>query len=132
MKLVNLTGHTVTLLGNGDPKEFHPSGTLVRLREKEISHTILEGIKIKTIEYENQDMRSWPSPSPDTLYIVSYMIARSAPERDDLVFPFDLVRKPGGVIIGCRSFAKIYKAESIEVHPDNDESIRPIQQTITD
>lgn len=110
MQFVNLTGHTITLLNGNDPVEFLPSGTIVRLREKIVSHEIVEDVKIKSVEYETDGRESWPQPRDGILYIVSYMIAQSvAKERDDLVFPFDLVRKPGGVIIGCRSFARIAK-----------------------
>lgn len=98
------------MLNGDDPVEYPPSGTIVRLKEKTISTEQLDGVKLKTVEYDVDGKESWPQPRPNTLFIVSYMIANSAKERDDLVFPFDLVRKPGGVIIGCRSFAKIAKS----------------------
>lgn len=106
-EFVNLTGHVVTLLSNGDPREFRPSGTIIRLKERELHSEYIDSVRVKTVEYETDGSESWPSPREDTLFIVSYMIAKAATWRDDLVFPFDLIRKPGGVIVGCRSFARV-------------------------
>ncbi len=103
---VNLTGHTVSLLGT-DRVDFEPSGTVIRLKEKELDSSIYnDSVKVKTIEYETSGEDSWPPQRPDTYYIVSYIIAKAS-QRPDFIFPFDMVRKPGGVIVGCRSFGRV-------------------------
>jgi hypothetical protein len=48
-----------------------------------------------------------PDPQPHTVLIVSRIVAEAAPDRDDLVFPDDLVRDTEGRVIGCRAFARI-------------------------
>lgn len=119
MEFVNLTGHSVALLTNEDPIIYEPSGTIIRLRERVIAVDTSNAVKVKTVEYETDGKDSWPQPRPNVLYIVSYMIARAADWREDLVFPFDLVRKPGGVIVGCRSFARIPRHTEASTNSSN-------------
>lgn len=107
MQFVNLTAHSVSLLNGQEPIEFPPSGTIIRLKEKVLETNIENQVKIKTVIYEADGADSWPQPRIGVLFIVSYMVAKAAPHRSDFIFPFDLVRKPGGVIVGCRSFARI-------------------------
>lgn len=107
MQFVNLTAHSVMLLNGQEPQEFPPSGTIIRLKEKVLTTENEGSVKIKTVVYESDNSDSWPQPRNDVLFIVSYMVAKAAPHRSDFIFPFDLVRKPGGVIVGCRSFARI-------------------------
>lgn len=106
MQFINLTAHSVYLLNGQEPIEFQPSGTIIRLKEKVLLTEEENHVKIKTVVYESDNSDSWPTPRLDTLFIVSYMVAKAS-DRPDFIFPFDLVRKPGGVIVGCRSFARI-------------------------
>lgn len=48
-----------------------------------------------------------PPPEPDTLRVVSRIVAEAHPDRDDLVFPDDLVRDETGQVIGCRSLSRL-------------------------
>ena len=44
-----------------------------------------------------------PDPVPGTVYIVARVVAAQAPERDDLVWPDDLIRGDRGRVVGCRA-----------------------------
>ena len=50
------------------------------------------------------DVVDLPAPAPDTLYIVSRLVATAA-NRDDLVVPNGIVRDDNGNIIGCKSLS---------------------------
>lgn len=39
-------------------------------------------------------------------YIVSRQVAEAAPDRDDLIFPDQIVYGPGGEKLGCQAFAQ--------------------------
>ena len=44
-----------------------------------------------------------PDPVPGTVHIVARVVAAQAPERDDLVWPDDLIRGDRGRVVGCRA-----------------------------
>lgn len=44
-----------------------------------------------------------PDPVPGTVHIVARVVAAQAPERDDLVWPDDLIRDDQGRVVGCRA-----------------------------
>ena len=44
-----------------------------------------------------------PDPVPGTVHIVARVVAAQAPERDDLVWPDDLIRDDRGRVVGCRA-----------------------------
>ncbi|MGW5440576.1 hypothetical protein [Nocardia asteroides] len=49
-----------------------------------------------------------PPPHPDTILIVSRILAAAHPDRTDLVFPLHEVRDPEGNIIGCRALGSFH------------------------
>lgn len=48
-----------------------------------------------------------PEPKPYTYYIVSKMLAKACPEREDLIFPGTLVRDESGDVVGCIDFSRV-------------------------
>ena len=44
-----------------------------------------------------------PDPVPGTVHIVARVVAAQAPERDDLVWPDDLIRGDRGRVVGRRA-----------------------------
>ena len=52
------------------------------------------------------DVYDLPSPQPDTIYIVSRLVAE-ATRREDLYIVDDAVRDENGRIIGCRALASV-------------------------
>ncbi|MFC0903824.1 hypothetical protein ACFHWD_03850 [Clostridium sp. MT-14] len=53
------------------------------------------------------DIENLPEPQPDTIFVVSSIVAQAAQNRDDLFIPDDTVRDENGRIIGCRALARI-------------------------
>ncbi|WP_123788534.1 hypothetical protein [Phytoactinopolyspora halophila] len=47
-----------------------------------------------------------PPPGPSQLLVVSELVARTAIDRNDLVFPYGHVRDSTGRVIGCRALAR--------------------------
>ena len=66
----------------------------------------LFSIKINSTSFGEVD--GLPEPQEGTIFIVSALVAQALKgARDDLVVPDDTVRDDRGVIIGCKSFARV-------------------------
>ena len=111
MRLVNLTPHAITIIGDDGAVTVPPSGTVARVASETcvIDQIVVDGITISV------DTASWmwfgpvlglPDPEPDTLYIVSRSVLSAKPDRADLVTPGELVRDAQGTIVGCRGLSK--------------------------
>lgn len=62
-------------------------------------------IPVVTMEYGESE--GLPEPAAGRVLIVSQLVCRAYPGRDDLLFPVDFVRNSKGDIVGCRGFAKV-------------------------
>lgn len=109
LAIVNLTAHEVVVMSSGPASaEFRPSGQVARLRERTTPSDPIRTnrCEIPTITVAYQDIvDDLPDPRPDTVYIVSRVLA-AAVHRTDLVFPADEVLDAAGRIIGCRSLGR--------------------------
>lgn len=75
-------------------------------------------VPILSIDYSAPD--NLPPKVPGTYYIVSRLVADMAPpDRDDLVYPYELVRNDAKQIIGCRSFARFNHIRALNAQPSN-------------
>lgn len=108
MTFVNLTGHDVYLYANNKLKEvIAASEVTVRVQPIVESFDDVEGVRVSTVSYQPDQRYLLPPNKPETFYIVSYMIANFfKATRQDLVYPFDIVRGNGGKVIGCQGFAR--------------------------
>jgi len=108
MKIVNTTPHSVVLIVNNERIVIPTSNLLIRLKEKrtKIGELEIDGTKvnINKVEYETTDL---PPQQNDVYYIVSSIVANAFPNRNDLLIVDETIRDDKGVIIGCKSFAKI-------------------------
>lgn len=109
LKLVNLTPHPVQIVGLDKKVTILPAcPTPVRLHEHAERVKILDyqgaEITISAVEYTHA--YNLPRELKDTLYVVSQMVAQAYPERDDLVFPYDIVRNEDGSIFACRQLGR--------------------------
>jgi hypothetical protein len=66
----------------------------------------IEGHRIPVVTMHYGSSEGLPDPVPGTVLVVSQLVCRANPGREDLVFPVDLVRNAIGDIVGCRGFAK--------------------------
>ncbi len=100
--LVNLTPHQIIILdADHHPiKVIEPEETPARVAVKKAPLQPLEGVPFWVVKY-NQPT-DLPESQHGVTYIVSMLVAQAAPDRRDLVTPFDMVRDDAGGIIGCQ------------------------------
>lgn len=97
--ILNLTPHAIILLEDSMRTEI-PSTGVARLEEE------LTKVNEYTTLVEYTNVVGLPEPQPDTIYIVSCLVAQHCRERDDLRFPGQMVRDDQGRIVGCKSLNK--------------------------
>lgn len=120
LNVVNCTPHSITILETecflyhgAKPKvkaEFPPSGQVARVEY----NTTLVGrvlhkdrvIDITTTEYTA--VKGLPDPKPNTIYLVSKLVAEALyGKRDDLYILSGFRKDKNGKVLGGRSFAKL-------------------------
>ena len=109
-EIVNLTPHPVKIiLANDITLEFPPSEQPARANEKRIKNDEVEYNQfcIPVNEVQLGDVKNLPEPNPDTIYIVSRIVADACPDRNDLYIPDETVRDNEGNIKGCRALAQV-------------------------
>ena len=97
MKYINLTPHSINLIGVGEL----PSSGLARVKDTLTGDSILKIRTYGTIE-------GLPEAKDNTVYIVSSMVMSQAVKhgRTDVYAPSDFVRDEEGKIIGCKSLCR--------------------------
>ena len=118
MQIINATPHALNfLLDDGRIAVIERSGIVARVdvvlgEPEKISTDAFEGAGIElTIQTRRVNgVVGLPGPLPDTLYIVSTMVADAAYGRDDLVVPGELMRDDAEVIVGCRGLYRVAPA----------------------
>lgn len=106
MTIMNCTPHAINIM-DSEGKEIltlEPSGICPRCSVERKKVGDINGIPINKSVFG--DVYDLPSPQPDTIYIVSRMVAEAA-RREDLYIVDDAVRDENGRIIGCRSLASV-------------------------
>lgn len=99
MTYKNYTPHAILYDSGRGTEEFPSEGTA---RVMEEYYRPEDGIPV--ISYIRTI--GLPDPEPETLIIVSRVVAEQNSHRKDLVFPWLLVRDDKGRVIGCREFAR--------------------------
>lgn len=109
-QLVNLTPHTITLVGqDNQPVLTVDSSAVARVSAQTttVGTYSVNGIEIPRTHTVYGEVEGLPAPTPGTVYIVSGMIvsalASQGIRRDDVVVPGLQVRDEQGRVIGCRS-----------------------------
>lgn len=98
MQFVNLTPHTINIIGAGSSIE--PSGSVARISQSREIVGIVEDILITALK--TGTIQGLPLPRPGVLFIVSALVRKEVPERSDVLSPGDLVRDEQGHVIGCQ------------------------------
>lgn len=132
VRLVNLTPHPITLqlvdgAGQHFPVTLPPDGRVPRVevfRDQVAvlgytptpdSYRVLDqagdpaDLIIPVRQTSTGAITGLPDPEPGVLYIVSRMVAEAAPEREDLVFPDELLRDGEGRVVACTSLGRIWR-----------------------
>lgn len=104
-KLRNLTPHSVTLhRTDGSVETIQPEGLVPRAEMETVQTGTLAGVPVRITRPSR--VVDLPPPEEGTMLIVSRVVASAAPDRDDLVFPDELVRDDQGRVVGCRAFGR--------------------------
>lgn len=105
MEVVNITPHTVKIGEIVLPQ--HDEIPAIRVNQHEELLFTVRGIPIKLLVYEPPDLSVLPPATPDTIYVVSRLVADIYKDhREDLVFPYSFTRTNSGRILGCRALAR--------------------------
>lgn len=115
MKIINLTPHEVTLVGENNKVigRFAPTGQIARVKTiaKEVGRVEMNGHSVPIVSTEFGKVENLPEPEGDTLYVVSLIVAQAVRGlRDDVVAPDtgpeSVVRNSQGQIKGVRRFTR--------------------------
>lgn len=107
-RLVNLTGHDVTLISWDDHKQTIPSEGQMRVYSNQEVVGMVRGddVHVPLLEIVEQRLSMAAAEQPDMLYIVSGIVAAKA-RRPDFVVPSRVMRDNNGRAIGCRALARV-------------------------
>ena len=110
-RLVNLTGHRVTMINWDDRTEHIPSSGYLRVESSSDPGEVMlvSGLRMPLIEIREKRLEG-PDETEGTLFVVSGVVAAKA-QRRDFVVPSRVERNRNGTVIGCRAFARIITEE---------------------
>lgn len=117
-QILNLTPHEINI-GTASIKPF---GVVARVYVESISDgefTTASGVTIPISHSYYGDVENLPNPMPNTIYIVSALVASRVPTRSDVFYPCCMVRDTQGRVIGCYNY----------LHDVIDGKIKPTKMT---
>lgn len=101
MKIINCTPHPITVHNSdGTTLNLNPSGIIPRVQ---VNRTFLQkagGADVYRPDFGQ--LTGLPDRKTDTFFVVSSLLAASAPDRDDLLTPGNPIRDDQGRVIGCK------------------------------
>ena len=112
MNIVNLTPHELNLMPKGPdgPVITIPrSGIVARctVDRVQVTNVTVDGISVPVNQTQFGEVFDLPDPQPDTIFVVSALVAQAVPERQDVFIVDDAVRDEQGRIIGARALAHV-------------------------
>lgn len=109
MKIINLTPHALNLLVDGKEIVVPPSGTVARAAtiRQQVGTINVDGVDVPVNKTVFGDIDGLPDPQPDTIYVVSMLVAQAVPDRDDVFIVDDTVRDDQGRIVGAKALAHV-------------------------
>lgn len=110
MNIINLTPHKINLMPEGEPTvTIPPSGLVARCATSrvQVDTVTVDGVTVPVNQTRFGTVSDLPEPQPDTIYVVSALVAQAVPERQDVVIVDDAVRDDQGRIIGARALAYV-------------------------
>jgi hypothetical protein len=112
LNIINLTPHPLNLMPegpDGPTVTIPPSGQVARCTTSrvQVDTVTVDGIAIPVNRTQFGTMTGLPDPQPDTIYIVSAVVAQAVPDRPDVFIVDDTVRDDRGRIIGARALAHV-------------------------
>lgn len=110
MNIINLTPHPINLIPEGGPTvTIPPSGIVARCATSrvQVSTVTVDDIVIPVNCTQFGTVSDLPDLQPDTIYIVSALVAQAVPKRPDVFIVDDAVRDEQGRVIGARALAHV-------------------------
>ena len=113
LNIINLTPHALFLMPagpTGPVVTIPPSGQVARCATSRVqvdTVTTVDGISVPVNQTQFGEVSGLPDPQPDTIYVVSALVAQAVPDRQDVFITDDAIRDDQGRIIGCRALAHI-------------------------
>lgn len=112
MRIVNLTPHALNLMPagpTGPVVTIPPSGQVARcaVDRVQVDTVTVNGVSIPVNQTRFGKVSDLPAPRPNTIYVVSALVAQAVPERQDVFIVDDAVRDDQGRIIGARALAHV-------------------------
>lgn len=112
MNIVNLTPHALNIMPSGPTGPvvtIPPSGLVARCEvdREQVDTVTVDGITIPVNQTQFGTVSDLPAPRPDTIYVVSALVAQRVPGRRDVYIVDDAVRDDQGRIIGARALAHV-------------------------
>lgn len=112
MNIVNLTPHALNFMPQGPDGPvvtIPPSGQVARcvVNRVQVDTVTVNGITVPVNQTRFGEVSNLPDPRPNTIYVVSALVAKAVPDRQDVFIVDDAVRDDQGCIIGARALAHI-------------------------
>ena len=112
MNIVNLTPHALNLMPkgpDGPTVTIPPSGQAARcaVDRVQVDTVTVDGITVPVNQTQFGSVSDLPDPQPDTIFVVSALVAQAVPDRQDVFIVDDAVRDDQGRIIGARALAHV-------------------------
>ena len=112
MNIVNLTPHALNFMlqgPDGPVVTIPPSGLVARCATSrvQVGTVTMDGIAIPANRTQFGAVTGLPDPQPDTIFVVSALVAQAVPDRQDVFIVDDVVRNDRGRIIGARALAHV-------------------------
>jgi len=94
---------------DGPTVTIPPSGQVARCATSrvQVDTVTVDGITVPVNRTEFGAVTGLPDPQPDTIFIVSAVVAQAVPNRPDVFIVDDAVRDDQGRIIGARALAHV-------------------------
>ena len=112
MNIINLTPHALNLMPagpDGPVVTIPPSGLVARcaVDRVQVDTVTVDGMSVPVNRTQFGSVSDLPNPQPDTIFVVSALVAQAVPDRPDVFIVDDAVRDEQGRIIGAKALAHV-------------------------
>jgi len=94
---------------DGPTVTIPPSGQVARCATSrvQVDTVTVDGITVPVNQTRFGEVSGLPDPQPDTIFVVSAVVAQAVPHRPDVFIVDDAIRDEQGRIIGARALAHV-------------------------
>jgi len=112
LNIINLTPHALNLMPagpDGPVVTIPPSGLVARcaVDRVQVDTVTVDGMSVPVNRTQFGSVSDLPNPQPDTIFVVSALVAQAVPDRPDVFIVDDAVRDEQGRIIGAKALAHV-------------------------